>query len=261
VTIPVVINPENVTYATSDTVGVHALFWHNPQHAAESTIGCVVAHGFTGSSARPAVQRICRQLVEDCGFDVLSPDFRGHGRSGGATTVGDLETRDLAAAVDWLRARGHRTVVVIGFSMGGSVVLRYAGSAENDADAVVAVSSPGMWFERGTRPMRRVHFVLENAIGRALVRVTKGVRVAGSQWEVIPLEPHEAAGEITVPLLLVHGEDDAYFPPRHIEALAAAAPEATVWIEPGMGHAESATSPELVRRIAAWLRDAASRAV
>jgi pimeloyl-ACP methyl ester carboxylesterase len=192
---------------------------------------------------------------------VLSPDFRGHGRSGGTTTAGDLETLDLAAAVAWLRARGHQKVAVIGFSMGGSVVLRYAGSAANDADAAVAVSSPGMWFERGTRAMRRVHFVLENAAGRALLRVTKGVRVSGGSWETIPAAPHEVAGEITVPLLLVHGEDDAYFPPRHIEALAAAAPDATVWIEPGMGHAESATSPELVQRIAAWLRDAASLAV
>jgi pimeloyl-ACP methyl ester carboxylesterase len=73
---------------------------------------------------------------------------------------------------------------------------------------------------------------------------------------VVPAAPHEVAGEITAPLLLIHGAADAYFPSRHIEALAAAAPRATVWIEAGMGHAESATSPELVRRIVTWLREA-----
>ena len=35
-----------------------------------------------------------------------------------------------------------------------------------------------------------------------------------------------------------------------------AAPRAQVWIESGMGHAETATTPELVARIAAWLADA-----
>ncbi|HEY3737451.1 MAG TPA: alpha/beta fold hydrolase [Jatrophihabitans sp.] len=249
-TIPFVIQPVNIAYATSDAVAVHALYWVPKDVTHE--LGCVVAHGFTGSSARPEVQRICRSLA-DTGIGVLSPDFRGHGRSGGATTAGDLETLDVAAAVRWLRAQGYHKVAIVGFSMGGSAVLRYAGSDGCDADAVVSVSSPGMWFERGTRPMRRVHFVLERAAGRALLRFTKGVRVAGSKWEVVPRAPHEVAGAIDVPLLLVHGEDDHYFPRRHIDALAAAAPGATVWIEPGMAHAESATTEALTARIAEWL--------
>jgi hypothetical protein len=31
-----------------------------------------------------------------------------------------------------------------------------------------------------------------------------------------------------------------------------------VWIEAGMGHAENATSPELMARIATWLRSTAA---
>ena len=56
------------------------------------------------------------------------------------------------------------------------------------------------------------------------------------------------------PLLIVHGDADHYFPPRHVEALASAAPDAQVWIEAGMGHAETATTPELLARIISWVR-------
>lgn len=218
-------------------------------------VAVVLAHGFTGSSASPAVVRICRQLAE-LGIAVLSPDFRGHGRSGGTTTAGELETLDVAAAVGWLRDAGYTRVAALGFSMGGSAVLRYAGLPGGEADAIVSVSSPGMWFERGTRPMRLVHWVLEKRTGRAALRLAKRVRVSGSSWDPVPEAPHEVVGAIEVPLLLVHGDADHYFPLRHIEALAAAADHAEVWIEPGMMHAETGTTPELVERIATWLRTA-----
>ena len=137
--------------------------------------------------------------------------------------------------------------------MGGSVALRHAGLG-GDADAVVSVSSPGLWFERGTRSMRMVHWMVERRAGRLLTRAWRRTRMSGAGWPVIPASPAEVAGSIAPrPLLLVHGDADHYFPMRHIEALQSAAPEATVWIEPGMGHAEVATTPELVGRIADWL--------
>ncbi|AWK09890.1 alpha/beta hydrolase [Streptomyces spongiicola] len=84
----------------------------------------VVAHGFTGSVDRPAVRRAARVLSRSAA--VVTFSFRGHGRSGGLSTVGDREVLDLAAAVAWARSLGYRRVVTAGFSMGGSVVLRHA---------------------------------------------------------------------------------------------------------------------------------------
>jgi len=258
----------DVGYTTVDGVRIHARHWVPSGDRGELAV--VLGHGFTGSSASPQVARICQRLSER-GFAVLSPDFRGHGRSGGATTAGELEVLDVAAAVGWLRDAGYARVAILGFSMGGSAVLRYAGlpggqaTASDggrwrpDADAVVSVSSPGMWFERGTRPMRVVHWVLEKRTGRAALRVAKRVRVSGRRWDPVPEAPKEVVGAIGVPLLLIHGDADHYFPLRHIEALSgAAAAHAEIWIEPGMTHAETGTTPELVDRIAAWLRVALS---
>jgi pimeloyl-ACP methyl ester carboxylesterase len=155
-----------------------------------------------------------------------------------------------------LRARGYARIAVLGWSMGGSVVLRYAGLG-GDADAVVSVSSPGAWFERGTRSMRVVHWMCETRSGRLATRVVRRTRLSGAGWPVVPESPAEVAGRIApTPLLIVHGDRDHYFPLRHVELLAAAAPTAQLWVEEGMGHAETATTPELVDRIVDWVRGA-----
>lgn len=243
--------PQRVSLSTQDGVRLAARYWESGLR----DVGCVVAHGFTGSASKPHVVAICREL-RAAGFGVLAPDLRGHGGSAGRCTAGDLERYDVAAAVGWLRRQGYRQVVTLGWSMGGSAVLRHAGlggAADTAAEAVVSVSSPGLWFERGTRPMRIVHWMCETRTGRLGTRLLRRTRVVGTWPEQAPAAPAEVVGAIGVPLLIVHGDADHYFPMRHVEALRAAAPGADVWVEPGMGHAETATTPDLLARIVDWV--------
>lgn len=236
---------------TRDGVRIVADHWP----AADRHIGCVVAHGFTGWARNREIERIVRGLADER-YGVLALDLRGHGRSGGLGTAGAEEIHDVAAGVTWLRGAGYERVAVLGWSMGGSAVLRHAGLG-GDADAVVSVSAPGLWFERGTRSMRFAHWMFEKRTGRTVTRLWRRTRVAAGGWPVVPESPAEVAPAIgPTPLLVVHGDADRYFPRRHVDALAAAAPDAAVWIEPGMGHAELATSDDLVHRIGAWLGDA-----
>ena len=241
----------DVPLHTADGVRLHSRHWDPGLR----DVGCVVAHGFTGSSRSEDVVAISRALAGH-GVGVLAIDFRGHGRSAGRSTVGAAEIHDVAAAVAWLRAHGYRHVGVLGWSMGGSAVLRYAGLG-GDADAVVSISSPGKWYERGTRPMRVVHWLCETRTGHAVLRLTRRTRMAAKGWDPVPEAPHEVAGRIApTPLLVVHGDADHYFPLPHAELLRDAAPDASVWIESGMRHAESATSLELIERIVEWVRTA-----
>ncbi|MGW3568845.1 alpha/beta hydrolase family protein [Streptomyces sp. NPDC000941] len=243
----------------------------------------VVAHGFTGALERPALRRAAAALGRHAA--VVTFSFRGHGRSAGRSTVGDREVLDLAAAVRWARRLGHRRIATVGFSMGGSVVLRHAalygagapdgktgtgaleapgaleakaGAGAREAahtDAAVAVSAAARWYYRGTAPMRRVHWAITRPAGRLVSRYGLHTRIDSRGWDPEPLSPVAAAPLIApTPLLIVHGDQDPYFPLDHPRTLADAAdPSSTeLWIEPGFGHAENAAGPALLGRIAAW---------
>jgi fermentation-respiration switch protein FrsA (DUF1100 family) len=237
-----------------------------------SSLVFVVSHGFTGGWRRPDNRRIAAALTPFGG--VVSYDSRGHGASSGLTTLGDVEVLDLDATVGWARWLGAVDVVTVGFSMGGSVVLRQAALvARLDREApqaVVSVSAAGFWFYRGTPPMRLLHRAVETSGGRRVLRWAFHTRVTDQEWtEPFPLSPSESAALIApVPLLVVHGDQDPYFPVEHAHSLVTAAaagaarrgvPDRTVeWIEPGFGHAESAATPEVVARIGAWAATAVS---
>ncbi|WP_327273897.1 alpha/beta fold hydrolase [Streptomyces sp. NBC_01224] len=274
--------PLRTTLRTDDGVHIEAVYQPCTADAGAAagtsfdSTAIVVAHGFTGAVDRPAVRRAAGVFAQRAA--VITFSFRGHGGSGGRSTVGDREVLDLAAAVEWARALGHRRIVTVGFSMGGSVVLRhgalYAGRStagteaggvaeregriearnEAHADAVVAVSAPARWYYRGTAPMRRLHWVVTRPVGRLVGRYGFRTRIDRNEWNPVPLAPVQAAGLIApAPLLIVHGDQDPYFPLDHPRMLADAAGDgAELWLERGMGHAENAADENLLTRIGDW---------
>ena len=217
-------------------------------------LAVVVAHGFTGSIDRPAVAAIVDALAKHAG--VVAFDFRGHGRSTGQSTLGDKEVLDVDAAVRRARDLGYADVVTCGWSMGGSVVLRHA-ALFRDVDAVVSVSAVSRWFYRDTKPMRRLHWAVESRLGRLVARHAFRTRITAAGWDEVPESPVEVVGRIApIPLLVVHGDADHYFPVEHPEALYAAANEPKeLWLLEGFGHAENAATPELLDRIGAHLSE------
>jgi pimeloyl-ACP methyl ester carboxylesterase len=239
------------TLVTQDGVPIDTI--HLP---GRKEFAIVLAHGFTLSWQRPAVWRIANRLSRSGG--VISFDFRGHGRSGGLSTMGDRETNDLDVAVAYARELGYQRVAAVGFSMGASIVVRYAGLV-GGLDAAVSVSGPGWWYYRGTKPMRRVHWAVERKAGRLVTRAWLKTRVSSARWDPVPVPPAEAAAQISpTPFLVVHGDQDLYFPVEHAQRLYDYAREPReLWVVPGFGHAESAMNAALTDRVATWV----SRAV
>ncbi len=235
-----------VTLVTDDAVPIEAI--HLP---GDRSLGLVLAHGFTLNWRGGHLWGVARRLNRFGG--VVAFDFRGHGRSGGLSTLGDQEIKDVDVAVRYARELGYERVVTIGFSMGASIVLRHAGLL-GGVDAVVSVSGPGRWYYRGTPAMRRVHWAVEHKVGRLIARRFLNTRISDGRWDPVPLPPDEAAARISpTPLLVVHGDRDEYFPADHAEQIFAAARQPKeLWIVPGFGHAESGASPALLERIANW---------
>src|SRR5262245_40195597 len=239
------------TLVTEDGVPIDAI--HLP---GRGDLAIVVAHGFTLSWQRPNVWRIANRFNRMAG--VITFDFRGHGRSGGLSTLGDREIKDVDVVLRYARELGYQRVATVGFSMGASIVLRHAGLI-GGADAVVSVSGPGRWYYRGTRPMRKVHWAVEHRLGRLVTRTLLNTRISNGRWDPIPVPPADAAAKIApTPLLIVHGDEDGYFPVDHAQQLYEAAHDPKeLWIVPGFGHAESGAeaTPALLDRIGGWVRE------
>ena len=261
------------TLVADDGVQIHAVHWplrhelpghelpgNRPVPGGDPLALClVVVHGFTNRVQVPRVQRVVTRL--NAFGAVIAFDMRGHGRSGSVTTLGDAEVRDLTAAVRWARDLGYRSVVTVGFSMGGSVVVRQAALGPEPVDAVVSVSAPAFWYYRGTRVMRLLHRVVERPLGRAFMRA-RGVRITAQEWaEPLPITPEQAAGLIAhLPLLVVHGTQDHYFPlehPRaiHRSAVGAGNAMADLWEIDGFAHAESGIDDQTLDGIGVWARE------
>jgi pimeloyl-ACP methyl ester carboxylesterase len=263
---------ETTELATAD--GERLALVHVPPLEAGSAAGgdgnfaVVLAPGFSGSSSTPAVRSIVADLrssAPNAGFLVV--DLRGHGRSTGHSTLGDREVHDVDATVAEARRLGYSRVVSLGWSMGGTCVLRHAALFGEQlhghpvrcaVDAVATVSAVSRWEVRDTVPMRRLHRMIETRVGRAVARRFLKVRIdpAGG-WADTPLSPVESVARIDVPLLLVHGDEDHYFGWDHAEALAAAAGErATLWLVTGLGHAEQSAARSDVPALLARLGEA-----
>jgi len=233
------------------------------------SVAFVVVHGFSGHGQHEQVRAIANRLVKY--GSVITLDLRGHGRSGGESTVGMLEVLDLDAAVAWARDLGFGKVISVGFSLGAAVGIRQAALAIDSAhgtvndpilhwpvDAVVVVSGPAFWYYRGTPVMRGLHWLVETRTGRAFLRI-RNTRIRPVVWPIPrPIEPVLAASKLgRTPLLVVHGTADRYFPVEHPKAIHRAAlaggnPDADLWLLDGIGHAEAAVDLETIDEIAKW---------
>jgi uncharacterized protein len=209
----------------------------------------LLVHGFAANRRKPAYASLADGL--SLRFPVLSLDLRGHGGSAGACTLGDREAGDVAAGIDWLRRVGHGSVTIVGLSMGATAAL-HATSLGAPAEGLVLVSGPA-WFRDppDSDPLKRLHTIWTRPTARAGMRAVFGVRIAGPAAWRSPPHPVEMIGSITVPLLVIHGSDDAYFPPSDADDLhTAAGGPSTLWHEPaGFGHAEDGITPELIARL------------
>ncbi len=238
----------------------------------------VILHGFTHSRKDASVRGVASWFAR-FGRVVLI-DQRGHGDSGGASTLGLREPMDVDAAVAWARSLGDGPVVTVGFSMGAASVIRHAalagagsvGRALDDAltvhhqpDALISVSGVAECGYDETPDSAKHQNLIGSRRGRLMLRVAKRTRVdlrewpsADSQLHERPIDPVESAERVRVPLLVVQGDSDSFFPAEHgmrlhAGALAGGNSRAALWVESGMKHAERATTEGLVARIALWL--------
>lgn len=234
----------------------HSLFWCDAEDGvrlagtrlgSEHETAVVIAHGFMAYRTKPRWRVLAEGLAER--FTVYTFDMRGHGQSAGACTGGEKEMQDVHAVVAHARSHGHRRVITVGGSLGGIAVIGEA-AAYRDVDAMIAISSPAEWATSDSKMVRRMTWVFTSSLGRALARRVMGTRI-NLEWGN-PLPPAEQIGKIApTPVLIIHGEDDHFFPVSDAQLLYERAGEPKrLLILPTFGHAEDGFTPAFVEQLA-----------
>lgn len=168
-------------------------------------------------------------------FHLLVFDFRYFGESDGVyTTAGLLETRDVRAAVEYVKSRSdvnRKRIGALGFSMSASAFIT---ARHPDVKAIVA-DSPYATLDG---LIARQFFFFPGFTKWPFVALTKfyarlflGVRVNDAA-------PAEVVRDLNTPLLIIHGDADSQIPLEHSQAIYANAdPEKTrLWIVHGADH-------------------------
>lgn len=180
------------------------------------------------------------------GYHVLLFSYRGHGSSDGSRlgfTYGDAESRDVDAAVRFLREeRGVGPIVALGHSA-GAVSAMLSAARNPQIDAVVAVapfaSMPEVWHT--SRPHLVPAFVLDWTMRFAELRKGFDRDDACALDTVARIAPR--------PLLIIHGTEDQRVTQAQVERLLVTAGEPkALWLVNGATH-DSIRSPELDRLV------------
>jgi pimeloyl-ACP methyl ester carboxylesterase len=207
----------------------------------------VIAHGFMAYRTKPRWRVLAEGLAKH--FTVYTFDMRGHGQSAGACTGGEKEMKDVHALVSYARARGHRRVVTVGGSLGGIAVIGEA-AQYRDVDAVATISCPAEWSTSDSKMVKRMTWLFTSSLGRAIARRVMGTTI-NLEWGN-PAPPADQIGRIApIPVLIIHGADDHFFPPAEAELLHARAGEPKrLLVLPKFGHAEDGFTPEFAEQLA-----------
>lgn len=199
----------------------------------------VFAHGLGGSWKSGAA--FARRFAQR-GYNLLLLDMRAQGESGGSMVgYGHTDRRDLLAWARWVAGvDGGARIVLAGFSAGGAAVLEAAGEKDLPAQVAAVISDSAyadLWNEAihlmGTRGANGkalpAHPLLD--VARLALRTKKGA------FDIAGASAVAAVGRARVPILILHGQDDAAVHPYSAQRLGEAAASAHKVITfPGAGH-------------------------
>ncbi|MEE9416454.1 MAG: lysophospholipase [Acidimicrobiales bacterium] len=245
--------------------------------ADEPWCAMVLVHGINEHGGR---YEHVGEILSAAGVDVLAPDNRGHGLSGGPR--GHIEsfdqfTADLVEPI--ARQREHGVpVALFGHSLGGLISTRYLQSAHPQPD-IAALSGPALgavvptWQRKGAPilsklvPRLRIPGEIEGSllsndpeVGAAFdadpLRVKATTANMGNEIFEAMAAANSEIGRIDLPLRIMHGEQDRVVPPSYSEILTDV-PGSVRITYPGLQHEilNEAEHPQILADLITWMRE------
>lgn len=266
------LSAETVSFESTD--GIHLKAWWLPA-SRPSRAAVIIAHGI--DHTRQVMLPRAAFLVA-AGYNVLLPDLRGHGESGGSiVSPGFLEARDILGGIRYIRSRrDNEPIGLLGLSYGAVASL----IATAESPAVAAVISDGAFVSgkqlsedisrhylqnSRTNPFLRALFLVSSVPGVAgatslVYYLRSGTNLGPDLLSVLPwasrlgqrtvrhLGGALCASERSLPVLAISGGRDWIAPTSGACSILAAIPgnRKELLVIPGAVHDTTySTSPEL----------------
>jgi len=235
---------EEVEIRTEDGFRLTA-WWMPTGKPARSPV--VILHGF-GASKAHMIDYIL--FAQEQGNPTLAIDFRGHGGSDPSlTSIGFYESRDAAAAMQFVRERGAGDPVLWGTSMGAVSALLAA--AKDGSAAGVIADAPFDTYRNTVLHHAQLMYGLSEYPFLVLAFPMIESR---ARFRIADVDCLRAAEQIQAPMLVLAGEEDVRMPPAMVRTIyeRAAGPK-EFWIIPGEGHENRGFGQEFREKIGQFL--------
>jgi alpha-beta hydrolase superfamily lysophospholipase len=165
----------------------------------------VALHGYNNRSL--TIAKYAR-IFNNLGYNVLAPDMRRCGESGGKTvTFGYYERKDTEDWIEYLyKTYGNITFGLFGISLGAATAILVA-SLRSDAKFIISYCSFSSFKDiikaRGPDYFRGIMIMYPAIVAGAYML---------SRAALNTVDIAAAAGEITCPMLILHSKKDAFTP-------------------------------------------------
>ena len=168
------------------------------------------------------------------GYSCLLVSYRNDGEAppsaDGRFGLGDTEWRDVEAAINFAVGHGATQIVLMGWSMGGAIALQAATRARHDGRLTgIVLDSPVIdWADVVAYQallLRLPRAVVRGALvvmGRPWGRMVTGLHLP---IDFPRLDFVSRANDLSLPILILHSDDDGYVPSAPSRALAERRPD------------------------------------
>lgn len=195
----------------------------------DSETWAILVHG--QGSSREQLLRILPTLVES-GYPTMTITYRNDRHMppspSGYYQFGADEWEDLEAAVTFALSNGAEDVVLVGYSMGGAIVVSFLyNSVVTDTVRGVILDSPALHFDRTVDFNGAQEQVIGVPLPNVLTTSAKALTALRFGIDFSTMNHLDQAGELptSTPVLLLHGSDDTSVPVSISDDFAEARPD------------------------------------
>jgi uncharacterized protein len=220
------LNASGATFASESGSLIHG--WLSVGKPGQGVV--LLLHGLRGDR-RDMISRA--EFLRARGYSVLLVDFQAHGESrGSGVTFGDLESRDVTAAIHYLHHNlPAEKIGILGVSLGAAATVLAKG---RPAVAAIVLEQMYSSIEQAVAIRARLNFGPPGAwlAPVLMAEMQSRLNIPANRLQVV-----DWMGKIGGPVLIVDGTRDNYTPIEDARALLAAAPEPKeLWAVEGAKH-------------------------